>query len=90
MLPWKFDFCHRVGPLDIVGGPWELDSFLVLVPQGSLETFSKRSLWSGYLACVCSVIMGSLLGKRKVKYMGLHSSFPPFYRTYLIEEWYYN
>jgi hypothetical protein len=26
--PWKFDFCHKGGLFDIVGGPWALDGFL--------------------------------------------------------------
>jgi hypothetical protein len=34
--------------------------------------------------------LGGLLGKRTVDHMELWSTFPPFYRTYLIEEWYYN
>jgi hypothetical protein len=57
--------------------------------QGSLEAFCKGSPWSGYLDCICSAILGGLLGKRTVECMERWSTFPPFYRTYLIE-WYYN
>jgi hypothetical protein len=58
--------------------------------QGSLGAFCKESTWSGYLACICSTILGGLLGKRTIEHMELWSTFPPFYKTYLIEEWYYN
>jgi hypothetical protein len=64
-----------------------------LVPQGSLGFFfffCKGLLWSGYLACICSAILNGLLGKRTVEHMELWSTFPPFYRNCLIEEWYYN
>jgi hypothetical protein len=50
--------------------------------------FLRGSPWSGYLACICLAILGGLLGKRKVKHMGLQSTFTLFYRTCLIEEWY--
>jgi hypothetical protein len=58
--------------------------------QGSLVAFCKGTPWSGYLACICSAILGGLLGKRTVEYMELQFTFPPFYRTYLTEECYYN
>jgi hypothetical protein len=35
-----------------------------LVPQGSLGGFCKGLSWSGYLNCICSAILGGLLGKR--------------------------
>jgi hypothetical protein len=31
-----------------------------------------------------------LLGERTVEHMELWSTFHPFHRTYLTEEWYYN
>jgi hypothetical protein len=34
--------------------------------------------------------LSGFLGKRKVKYMRFQSTFPPFYRIYLIKEWHYN
>jgi hypothetical protein len=84
------DFWHGIGPLDIVGGPWALDGFFGFGFSREFGgAFCKGSPWSGYLVCICSAILGGLLGKRKVEYMGLQSTFPPFYRT-LIEEWYYN
>jgi hypothetical protein len=58
--------------------------------QGSLGAFCKRLPWSGYLPCICSAILDGLLGKRTVEHVELWSTFPPFCRTYLIEEWYYN
>jgi hypothetical protein len=58
--------------------------------QGSLGACCKGLPWPGYLACICLAILGGLLGKRTTKHMELRSTFPPFYRTYLIEEWYYN
>jgi hypothetical protein len=64
--------------------------FQVLLPQGSLGAFCKGSPWSGYLACMCSAVLDGLLGERKVEHMGLQFTLPLFYRTYLIEEWYYN
>jgi hypothetical protein len=76
-------------PFDIVGGPWALDGFMGSGFTREFGAFCKGSPWSVYLACFCSAILGDLLGKRKVAYMGLQSTFP-FYRTYLIEEWYYN
>jgi hypothetical protein len=61
-----------------------------LVPHGSVGFFCKGLSWSGYLACICSAILGGLLGKRTVEPMEFRSTFPLFYRTCLIEEWYYN
>jgi hypothetical protein len=51
--------------------------------------FCKGSLWSGYLACIYSSILGGLLG-RTVGHMELWSTFSPFYRIYLFEVCYYN
>jgi hypothetical protein len=47
--------------------------------QGSLGAFCKGLSWSGYLGCICSAILGGLLGKRIVEHMKLWSTFPPFY-----------
>jgi hypothetical protein len=66
------------GALDGFFGSWEFGGFF------------KGLSWSGYLACICLAILGGLLGKRTIECMELWSTFPPFYRTYLIEEWYYN
>jgi hypothetical protein len=57
--------------------------------QGSLGAFCKGLPWSGYQACICLAILGGLLGKRTIEHVELWSTFP-FYKTYLIEEWYYN
>jgi hypothetical protein len=67
-----------------------MEHWMGFLVQGSLGAFCKRLPWSGYLACICLAILGGLLGKRTVEYMELQFTFPPFYRTYLIEEWYYN
>jgi hypothetical protein len=58
--------------------------------MGSLGAFCKGLPWSRYLACICLAIMGGLLEKRTIESMELWSTFPPFYRIYLIEEWCYN
>jgi hypothetical protein len=54
--------------------------------KGIGGAFCKASPWSECLVCICSAILGSLLGKTTVEHMELQSTFPPFYRTYLIEE----
>jgi hypothetical protein len=77
-------------PLTLLGAFGHQTIFWVLVSQENLGSFCKEAPRSVYLACICSAILCSLLGKRKVEYTGLHFTFPPFYRTYLIEEWYYN
>jgi hypothetical protein len=46
--------------------------------QESLGAFCKGLPWSGYLACICSAILGGPIGKRTVKHMELWSTFPPF------------
>jgi hypothetical protein len=56
-------------PLTFLGALGHQMVFQVLVPQGNLGAFSKRSPWSGYLACICLAILGGLLGKRKVEHM---------------------
>jgi hypothetical protein len=58
--------------------------------QGNLGAFCKGLPWSGYLTCICLATLGGLLEKRTVECMEPQSTFPPFYRTYLIEECYYN
>jgi hypothetical protein len=74
-------------PFDIIGSLWALDVFF---DSREFGVFCVVSPWSGYLACISSTILGDLLGKRKVEYMELHSTSPPFYRTYLSEVWSYN
>jgi hypothetical protein len=68
----------REAPFHIVGAPGYQMVLQVLVPQGSLGPFCKGSPWSGYLTCICSAILGGILGKRKVEHMGLQSISPPF------------
>jgi hypothetical protein len=80
-----------VAPFDIVGGPWTSDGYFGFwFFKGIGGRGLQRSPGSGYLACICSSILGGLLGKRKVERTGLSSTFPPFYRTYLTEERKYN
>jgi hypothetical protein len=59
--------------------------FWDLVPLRNLGAFHKQFQWSGYLAPICSAILGAFLGKRKVGHRELQS---PFYKTYLVRKWY--
>jgi hypothetical protein len=58
--------------------------------KGSLGFLYKGLPWSEYLVCICSAILCGLLGKRTIEHTELWSTFPQFYRTYLIKECYYN